>query len=153
MYRMISFLKGAAIGAGIMYFFDPVVGNRRRALLRDQFTHLGNKACDVADAKWRDMQNRMYGTYAEMRSYARHDEPTDEVLADRVRSIIGRNTQHAGAIEVEACDGVVCLSGPVLASEVECLRNAVRSVRGVKDIEDHLHVHRSAGNVSALQGA
>jgi osmotically-inducible protein OsmY len=150
MYRTISFLKGAAIGAGIMYFFDPVVGNRRRALLRDQFIHLSNKACDVADAKWRDMQNRMYGTYAEMRSMTRRDEPSDDVLVDRVRSIIGRNMTHAGAIEVEACDGVVCLSGPVLASEVECLRNAVRSVRGVNDIEDHLDVHQSAGNLSAL---
>jgi osmotically-inducible protein OsmY len=152
MYRMISFIKGAAIGAGMMYFFDPVLGNRRRALLRDQFTHLGNKSCDFADAKWRDMQNRMYGTFAEARSRLHRDEPSDEVLIDRVRSAIGRQMTHAGAIEVDARNGTIILSGPVLASEVEDLRCAARSVRGVKRIEDRLDVHNSASNVSALQG-
>jgi hypothetical protein len=68
MYRMISFVKGAAIGAGFMYFFDPIMGNRRRALVRGQLIHLANKTCDAADAKWRDVQNRMYGTFAEARS-------------------------------------------------------------------------------------
>jgi hypothetical protein len=150
---MISFIKGAAIGAGIMYFFDPVMGNRRRALVRDQLIHLANKSCDVADAKWRDMQNRMYGTFAEARSCLQHDEPSDEVLVDRVRSAIGRHMTHAGAIEVEARDGTIILSGPVFASEVEDLRGAARSVRGVKEIEDRLDVHESAGNLSALQGA
>jgi hypothetical protein len=152
MYRMISFIKGAAIGAGVMYFFDPVMGNRRRALLRDQFIHLGNKSCDLADAKWRDVQNRLYGTYAEARSHLHRDEPSDEVLIDRVRSAIGRHMTHAGAIEVDARDGTIILSGPVLASEVEELRCAAQSVRGVKGIDDRLEVQESAGNVSALKG-
>jgi hypothetical protein len=150
MYRMISFIKGAAMGAGIMYFFDPVLGNRRRALVRDQFTRLGNKSCDYADAKWRDIQNRLYGTFAEARSHLQRDVPSDEVLIDRVRSAIGRHITHAGAIEVDARNGTIILSGPVLAGEVEGLRCAARSVRGVKEIEDRLKVHDPAGN--ALQG-
>jgi osmotically-inducible protein OsmY len=153
MYRMISFVKGAAIGAGLMYYFDPVAGNRRRALLRDQLNHMLNKSCDVADAKWRDLQNRAYGAYAETRRSIQSDEPSDQVLVDRVRATIGRHVTHAGAIEVEACDGIVCLSGPALAAEVDELLGAVRSVRGVKDVEDQLDVHESAANISTLQGS
>jgi osmotically-inducible protein OsmY len=58
---------------------------------------------------------------------------------------------HAGAIEVDARGGTIMLSGPVLASEVEELRCAARSVRGVKEIEDRLEVHETEG-VSELQG-
>jgi osmotically-inducible protein OsmY len=152
MYRMISFLKGAAIGAGAMYFFDPVVGNRRRALLRDQVNHLLNKSCDVADAKWRDMQNRMYGTFAEARAALRQDEPSDRVLVDRVRSQIGRHLTDASAIRVDARNGTVVLSGPILASEADEVRAAVLSVRGVKGIEDRLNVHELEGSAAAFQG-
>jgi hypothetical protein len=153
MYRLISFVKGAALGAGVMYFFDPIQGRRRRALIRDQFIHLANKSCDVADAKYRDMQNRMYGTFAEMRSSFQHDEPTDEVLCDRVRANIGRYISHPGAIEIDAHNGCVCVSGPILASEVEDLMCAVQSVRGVYAIENCLDVRDSAGSTPALQGA
>jgi osmotically-inducible protein OsmY len=152
MYRLISFLKGAAFGAGVMYFFDPVVGNRRRALVRDQIYHLMNKSCDVADAKYRDVQNRLYGTFAEMRSGLRHDEPTDEVLCDRVRAKIGRHISHPGAIKVEAHGGVVTVGGPILAREFDQLMSAIHSVRGVTAVEDRLDVHRSQEDISALQG-
>jgi hypothetical protein len=70
---MISFVKGAALGAAAMYYFDPVLGNRRRALVQDQITHLMTKSRRVADAKWRDTQNRMYGAYAEARSALSRD--------------------------------------------------------------------------------
>jgi hypothetical protein len=153
MYRLISFAKGAAFGAGLIYFLDPVQGRRRRALVRDQAIHLANKSCDVADAKYRDMQNRLYGTFAEMRSSLRHDEPTNEVLCDRVRATIGRYISHPGAIEVAARDGVVTVSGPILAREVDDLMCAVHSVRGVRTVHDHLDVRQSAGNQSALQGS
>jgi osmotically-inducible protein OsmY len=152
MYRMISFIKGAAIGAGVMYFFDPVVGNRRRALLRDQFYHLANRSCERADARWRDMQNRMHGTIAEMRSSLRQDDPSDDVLHDRVRSAIGRTISHPRAIEVDVEDGFVTLSGPVLAKEVDYLLNTVESVRGVRGVTNSLDSHDSPANVPALQG-
>lgn len=153
MYRMISFLKGAAVGAGIMYFFDPVVGNRRRALVRDQFNHFMNKTCRVADARFRDMQNRLHGTIAEARSSLQHDQPSDKVLCDRVRSTLGRHTARPRAVEVEARNGIVILSGPALASEAEGLCAAVRSVRGVRGVENHLDLHETLGDISALQGA
>jgi osmotically-inducible protein OsmY len=151
MYRMISFLKGAAIGAGMMYFFDPVVGNRRRALLSDQINHMLHKAFYVGDAKLRDVQNRAYGTFAETRSAMRSDTPSDKVLTDRVRSEIGRHVTHPRAIEVEARNGTVFLCGPVLSSEVDELLCAVQSVRGVQNVDDRLDVHDSPGNIPALQ--
>jgi hypothetical protein len=153
MYRLISVLKGAAIGAGAMYFLDPDLGNRRRALVRDQLYHLCNKAGDVADAKFRDMQNRLYGTFAELRSSLHHDRPSDKVLCDRVRSIIGRYISHPGAIEVDACDGIVILGGPIPANELDDLLCAVQSVRGVAGVEDHLDIHQSGEFIPDLQGS
>jgi osmotically-inducible protein OsmY len=150
MYRLISFVKGAIIGAGVMYYLDPVSGNRRRARVRDQFIHLANKSCDVADAKYRDMQNRLYGTFAEMRASLRHDEPTDEVLCDRVRSAIGRYVSQPSAVEVKVNNGVVTLSGPVLSRELDDLLCAVYSARGVTTIENRLDIQRMAGEQVAF---
>jgi len=46
----------------------------------------------------------------------------------------------------------VALQGPVLAQEVESLRKRVASVRGVREVEDHLQVHEQAGDIPGLQG-
>jgi hypothetical protein len=152
MNRLSNFFTGATIGAGIAYFFDPVAGNRRRAMVRDQFVHALNQTADAADVTWRDLQNRASGLMAEMRACLSADEADDEVLVHRVRSKIGRYTSHPSAVEVSARDGVVRLNGPILAHEVDNLIAAVNSVRGVQDVEDHLDAHESAENFPALQG-
>ncbi|MGH7572321.1 MAG: SRPBCC family protein, partial [Gemmatimonadota bacterium] len=77
----------------------------------------------------------------------------DDVLAERVRSKMGRHVSHPGAIEVTARWGRVTLRGPILAHELEDLLSAVASVRGVRDIDDRLEVHRDPGDVPGLQGA
>jgi uncharacterized membrane protein len=152
MNRICNLLTAASVGAGLAYFFDPVVGRRRRSLARDQINHFCNKTGDAADATWRDVQNRAYGMMAELMGLFRTDKADDEVLVQRVRSKIGRYISHPSAIEVTAKNGSVRLAGPVLAHEVDDLFCGVRSVRGVRDIEDHLDVHKSAENISALQG-
>jgi hypothetical protein len=151
MNRLCNLLTAASIGAGLSYFFDPVVGNRRRALARDQINHFCNKTGNAADATWRDLQDRAYGLFAELTGAFRTDMAGDDVLVQRVRSKMGRYISHPAAIDVSAQGGTICLSGPILADEVDDLFCAVRSVRGVRDIEDHLDVHASA-DISALQG-
>jgi hypothetical protein len=50
-------LLGAMLGATAMYFFDPAMGRRRRALVRDQAL----TARDTIDARSRDMMSRARG--------------------------------------------------------------------------------------------
>jgi len=140
------------VGAGLAYFYDPNLGNRRRALVRHQFHRLVNRVGDAFDVTLRDIKNRSYGTFSEVRSAVTSDEPSDRVLADRVRSEIGRYISHPRAIEVEAIAGVVVLSGPILADEADNLLSAVQSVRGVEQVEDNLDIHETPVDVAALQG-
>jgi hypothetical protein len=152
MAHPMSFLAGAGFGAGAMYLFDPQQGGRRRALLRDQLIHGCTKATKAADVVQRDAANRLYGTMAELRAVMRRDETSDDVLIARVRAKIGRCVSHPAAIEVDAANGRVRLSGPILADEVEGLVSSVERVRGVQSVESSLDIHNEPGNVSALQG-
>ena len=47
--RTSTFLTGALIGAGAMYFFDPRMGRRRRVLIEDQLRHLSRQAAYVTE--------------------------------------------------------------------------------------------------------
>jgi osmotically-inducible protein OsmY len=145
-------LVGAGVGAALMYFFDPDRGKRRRALVRDKVEAAGNKASDYAEKMGRDIRNRAYGMVAETKALFRQEEVTDDVLADRVRAKLGRYPLHIGAIEVSAHDGVITLSGPILADELATVMRATRFVRGVKEINNQLAVHHQGGADQSLQG-
>jgi uncharacterized membrane protein len=67
-----AFLKGALVGAGTLYFFDPRMGNRRRALVADQFRRLTRKAECAVDAGVRDLRNRTQGFVHDVESFADH---------------------------------------------------------------------------------
>lgn len=145
-------LQGVALGAGLMYLLDPNSGRRRRAIARDQVVHSMHDLGDVVETGVRDLGNRARGLVAETGARLRGSDVDDPVLTQRVRSAIGRVITHPHAITVEANGGVVTLSGPVLRHEVDRLLSRVRSVRGVRDVEDRLEVHDRPDNVSALQG-
>ncbi len=53
------------LGAGLMYFYDPDEGRRRRALLGDQVTRFKNDSQNFMDRARRDLQNRRQGMQAE----------------------------------------------------------------------------------------
>jgi hypothetical protein len=61
MHGAVPMLAGAGVGAGLMYFFDPQGGRRRRALARDKMVHLAHQAEDAAGVVARDMKNRAQG--------------------------------------------------------------------------------------------
>jgi hypothetical protein len=88
---MLSFLAGAAIGAGLMFLLDPDRGRRRRALARDRILSAGRHAGEDVGAKARHLRNRARGLVAGARSRMQADAEDDDVMTN------GSTTEETGA--------------------------------------------------------
>ena len=153
MRKSLALMSAAGAGAGLMYFFDPDRGKRRRALLRNQAVHIKKIAGDAAGKTGRDVRNHLHGAVSELESlFVEKGAVSNDVLQARVRSKLGRVVSHPSAIEVKAVDGLIILTGQILVDEVHPLLDSIISIRGVKNIENHLEAHDQAGDISALQG-
>jgi len=154
MNRGLSIIGGIGLGAGMAYLFDPDMGNRRRAIMRDKAVRALNKTGDAIEATAQDVQHRVIGTVSELRSRVTQagEEISDELLEARIRSKLGMVSAHPGAIEIRIDNGQVTLSGAILAEEVDPVLSTLSSIRGVKGMENRLEVHQTAGNVPSLQG-
>ncbi|WP_041862834.1 BON domain-containing protein [Bordetella petrii] len=143
-----------ALGATAMYYFDPQLGRRRRALLCDTFTALRNDAADCLLSEGKQAADHVRGWTAGARSGLGLDEPpaSDRQLTERVRAQLGRLVSHPGAISVTATAGDLTLSGHILAAEHDALLTAVTAMTGVQRVDDRLQVHEDAGNIPQLQG-
>ena len=62
------FLGGLGLGALFMYLTDPDMGRRRRALILDQYTHAKRVMSEGAEAKVRDVTNRVHGAISRAQS-------------------------------------------------------------------------------------
>jgi uncharacterized membrane protein len=147
-----GFLAGAGLGAAVMYLIDPNNGPRRRALLRDKAAHAAHKTMDGLDAASRDVAHRAYGTWASTRRRFEPEGVPDHVLAQRVRSKLGRYVSHPHAIEVDANCGCVTLGGKILTGEVPRLLHAIERVPGVCEIDNRLEQHETRDSIPSLQG-
>lgn len=145
--------SGAGIGAGLMYLLDPQGGKQRRVAARDKAVH----ACSVSGQAVRktsvDLANRSRGLVASAGSRLRGDGASDRVLAERLRSKLGRWVAHPGAIEVEVNEGRAVLRGHALASEVENLLTQAVRINGIYAVENQLVTHESADGVPELQSS
>jgi hypothetical protein len=144
---------GAAVGAGVMFLFDPRRGRRRRARLGEAAAHVAHRTQAIAGLTERDVRHRLTGAAARaLDRLVAKSAPSDEVLVERVRARLGRLVSHPGAIEVVASAGTVTLKGPVFDAEVDQLLRGVATVAGVTAVEHKLEPHGDAVHVSALQG-
>ena len=54
--KKLGLISALGAGAGLMYIFDPLIGRRRRAFVRDKVVRLGHKTADAIDASMRDLK-------------------------------------------------------------------------------------------------
>ena len=80
MNRGLRLLSAAGLGAGLMYLFDPALGKRRRALVRDKMKHAAKVASDVIGKTGRDVRNHLLGVLAEAGSLFRSRDVSDDVV-------------------------------------------------------------------------
>jgi uncharacterized membrane protein len=152
MDRKTFWAAGTLMGAGLMALLDPNRGRTRRAHLRDKANAAAGAVGTAAGKTWRDLRHRAEGAAWRGRAMLHRDAGGGDALTARLRSRLGRLTSHPRAIAVEAREGRVVLSGPVLAREADAVIAGVRSVPGVSDVEDRLERHERAAGIPALQG-
>ncbi|HEX6966752.1 MAG TPA: SRPBCC family protein [Gemmatimonadaceae bacterium] len=152
MNKALTLVTGAGLGAALMYVLDPDRGTRRRALIRDQITHAANKTGDAIGATSRDVSHRMKGVVAEAKGRFGGEHVSDDTVRERVRAEMGRIVSHPSSIIATVRDGRVILSGPILAHEVQPFLDRVRSVRGVREVDNRMDEHETAEDVPGLQG-
>lgn len=152
MNRTAGLITAAGIGAGVMYLFDPDCGSRRRAQIRNKAKHMNRVAIQAVGKTERDLLNHLRGAVAEISSFGRSEEVSDDVLQARIRTKLGRRVSHPHAIEVKVVDGRAILTGPILSHEEVPLLETVSGISGLKSIENLLELHESAGSIPALQG-
>lgn len=152
-HRLASIIGSVALGAVAMYAFDPDKGRRRRALARDKAYSLMLDTRHAAGATKRDVAHRLDGLQARARRLWTTRPTADDLqLIERVRARLGRMVSHPHALQVGALRGRVTVSGPVLAHEKASLLAAVRTVWGVRGVEDQLVVHDHPESIPSLQG-
>lgn len=150
---ILATLAGVSASGAVMYFTDPERGRKRRDMARDKATSMWKDTADRVGKRSREIADRARGVAASARSTVERElKPSDNRLADRVRSRIGHVVSHPGALDVSAREGVAILSGSVLADEVSDLIRGASNVRGVHHVENRLNVHRSSEGVPELQG-
>jgi hypothetical protein len=133
---------GGFLGSLLVYLLDPNLGRRRRSIVRDKINSARKEISRSGERKVRDINHRMKGWMAELNP--KHNQPDivdDHTLIDRVRSRLGRVVAHSRSIDVNAEDGVITLSGPVMRSEVAPLIVSVERTRGVRGVVNRLQIH------------
>ena len=146
------FLEGVGIGMLAAYFLDPQKGGRRRAVVRDKVVHQAHRKREAIEVMVRDLQNRSEGMRHRVRQRFDHNEVSDDILIERVRAELGRHVSNFHSLQIACLDGVVTITGPILASEIQdCLWHA-RMVPGVKHVVNKMQSHASSENLPELQG-
>jgi hypothetical protein len=133
------FFTGIALGATLMYFFEPRSRLRRQAILRDKAVSLAHRALFTTRTLSRHLGNRLQGLIVTTADLIRPEGvDSDAKIEARVRSALGRATRHAHIITVAVEGGRVSLKGPLAAHEAGAVIRVAEKVRGVRRVENLL---------------
>ncbi|HSB01994.1 MAG TPA: SRPBCC family protein [Anaerolineales bacterium] len=151
--KLKTLLISMGLGAGLMYFFDPQHGERRRTMVRDKANSFVNNMDDSIDMAMENARNRVRGILSEMTAKVGGQGSPDWVLEERVRTNLGRLTRHAREVDVRAEGGRVTLSGPAIREDEDTLIKAAMRTRGVHSVENQLETFDSPQEIPAGPGS
>jgi uncharacterized membrane protein len=131
----------AAAGSAAIYFLDQKRGYARRTAFAAQAKRLGTEVTEGAVKCASDSWQHLAGTARRAWSKFGSAWPEDRVLAERIRSRMGRIVSHPNKIHVVSDDGVVTLWGPASDDESRRLAHVAHTMPGVREVINHLEIH------------
>jgi len=142
-----------ALGAGMAYLFDPQQGRARRAYVREQLFSFANDTSEFMRRTSRHLSNRIQGSIAEGRGWFGHEQVSDEQLAERVRSAIGRVGASSSQVQVSASHGHVTLRGSLPQDQIKTVAGTTYRVRGVRSINCQITPAEPGGGVESASAS
>lgn len=140
-------LVGALIGAAAMYFLDPQLGRRHRALARDKARHFAGQAPRMCRRLARRLVGPLRGVVHEAAVRMPWHETSappdrDQFIKERVESELGHEKDlPLSALNFDAVDGVVRVRGTVPDTAIaQAILNRVAQVEGVRAVESRMHL-------------
>jgi osmotically-inducible protein OsmY len=118
-------LRLAVLAAGLFYFFDPKRGKRRRKNAIKKLNAFAGRARGAAE-----------------RATHPKEQPDDVTLVRKVESELFRDAEvPKGKININAENGKIVLRGEADSpGMIDDLAKKAKSVQGVQDVENLLHV-------------
>jgi osmotically-inducible protein OsmY len=140
MKHILNVAAAFAAGALAMYYLDSSMGRRRRALARDKIVGVSHEAADFVAGAGKHGVDRAKGVMAtgSLDRVSSGQPQSDAQLRERVRARMGHLVSHPRAIEVSVEEGVVRLSGQVLAKELDGLLSQLTHMPGVRKVHNAL---------------
>jgi hypothetical protein len=134
-------ITAAAAAAGA-WLYDPVSGRRRRAQLRDRTAGFFRRLVRRSGRLGHHMASDAHGLAHRATNREQPKALDDATLKNKVETEIFRAADSPkGRVSVNAQHGVVQLRGEVDSTElIDDLVQKVRSIHGVRDVENLLHL-------------
>ena len=140
-------LRLAAIGAALAYFFDPQNGHRRRNMTRDRILAFFRQGARKTERAGRAVAAEAEGLKQKATHLREEEKNFDDVtLARKVETELFRPADAPkGSVNVNVENGVVYLRGEVEQPDMaEDLEKRARKVQGVREVENLLHLPKTA---------
>ncbi|MDB5750660.1 MAG: hypothetical protein JWP65_1081 [Ramlibacter sp.] len=137
--------KLAVLGAGAlaMYYLDPQLGGQRRAALAELLRSGLRLSPRPAEMQGRHARRTFHRP-------GRADPQADAELRSAISERLDGLVSHPGAIQVQVQDGVVRLSGDVLANERDGLLLQLREMPGVQKLVNAMTAHATPDGIAGL---
>ena len=141
MTRLRTMVVSGAVGAALVYLFDPEHGRARRARLRDQLDAAVRRGRRDLDRAAQRIEDSARGAVAQLDQAGRRPPADDLTVLSRVESVLfGMPDFPKGSVNAEVVEGRLTLRGEVeneeTAREIEL---AATRVAGVVSVENLLH--------------
>lgn len=141
--RLVSLL----VGAGLMYFFDPSNGIRRRQWLRDQWVSLYSAVTSFREMLQGSEQDAPEAEFHSPDPAILNDD-WDKALLARIEEVLEQQVSSPHSIKVKIKDSVITLSGSALLSEIALVMEGVNTLPGVNHVENRIKVRQPTSDLA-----
>jgi hyperosmotically inducible periplasmic protein len=151
----INTIVAFAAGALAMFCLESLVTRQRRARIGETIASTSRRAVRAGRHATKHVADQVKGVVAtgNLDRVSSREPGNDAQLRERVMARLGHLVSHPGAIDVSVTEGIVRVSGQVLAQELDGLLTQLTHMPGVHKVHNALGVLQDPSGFGEVQSS